>query len=77
MNVVFFSAVLSALGNLLSQALESKKKLKEGQSRKEVDVYGPVRFAVYGYDDHATTCSFLFFFRLSPNLLGANKCISI
>ncbi|KAI5091324.1 peroxisomal membrane protein 2, partial [Silurus meridionalis] len=42
------SAVLSALGNLLSQALEAKKKLKEGQSGKEVDVNGPVRFAVYG-----------------------------
>lgn len=42
------SAVLSALGNLLSQALESKKKQKEGQSGKDVDVYGPVRFAVYG-----------------------------
>ncbi|KAM9446916.1 peroxisomal membrane protein 2 [Clarias gariepinus] len=42
------SAVLSALGNLLSQVLESKKKRKDGQSGKEVDVYGPLRFAVYG-----------------------------
>ncbi|GAA6109850.1 peroxisomal membrane protein 2 [Tachysurus ichikawai] len=42
------SAILSSLGNLLSQALESKKKLKEGQSRKEVDLYGPIRFALYG-----------------------------
>lgn len=54
---MFFSAVLSALGNLLSQALESNKKQKEGQSGKDVDVYGPVRFAVYGYGDLATTCA--------------------
>lgn len=52
--VVFFSAILSSLGNLLSQALESKKKLKEGQSRKEVDLYGPIRFALYGYDGQAS-----------------------
>ncbi|TSR04287.1 Ubiquitin carboxyl-terminal hydrolase 30 [Bagarius yarrelli] len=42
------SAVLSALGNLLAQVLESKKKLKDGQSRKELEVNGPIRFAVYG-----------------------------
>lgn len=62
---VSFSAVLSALGNLISQALESKKKLKEGQAGKEVDVRGPVRFAVYGYGDQATTflcAQFLFSF---------------
>ncbi|XP_062874016.1 peroxisomal membrane protein 2 [Trichomycterus rosablanca] len=42
------SAILSATGNLLSQAVEAKKKLKEGRSRKNVDVYGPLRFAVFG-----------------------------
>ncbi|KAL7839222.1 hypothetical protein SRHO_G00258800 [Serrasalmus rhombeus] len=42
------SGVLSALGNLLSQYLESKKKRKQGRPAKEVDLYGPVRFAVYG-----------------------------
>ncbi|KAI4883520.1 hypothetical protein NFI96_025617, partial [Prochilodus magdalenae] len=42
------SGILSALGNLLSQALESKKKRKEGSPAKEVDLHGPVRFAVYG-----------------------------
>lgn len=51
------SAVLSALGNLLSQALESKKKPK-GQAGKEVDVSGPLRFAVYGYD-HLILLSFI------------------
>uniref|UniRef100_A0A3B1KE25 Peroxisomal membrane protein 2 n=2 Tax=Astyanax mexicanus TaxID=7994 RepID=A0A3B1KE25_ASTMX len=42
------SGILSALGNLLSQALESKKNRKEGRPAKEVDIHGPVRFAVYG-----------------------------
>ncbi|XP_066509308.1 peroxisomal membrane protein 2-like [Hoplias malabaricus] len=42
------SGVLSALGNLLSQALESKRNLKKGRPTKEVDLHGPIRFAIYG-----------------------------
>ncbi|XP_076855261.1 peroxisomal membrane protein 2 [Brachyhypopomus gauderio] len=41
------SGVLSALGNLLSQVLESKKR-QVGQPGKELDLHGPLRFAVYG-----------------------------
>lgn len=37
------SSVLSALGNLLSQALEFQKK-----KGKQLDLQGPLRFAVYG-----------------------------
>ncbi|KAK1806898.1 hypothetical protein P4O66_005384, partial [Electrophorus voltai] len=42
------SGVLSALGNLISQALDAKKKHKGGQPVHEFDVHGPVRFAIYG-----------------------------
>ncbi|XP_010894669.2 peroxisomal membrane protein 2 [Esox lucius] len=42
------SAILSALGNLLSQALEAKRKAKEGAAVKEIDISGPARFAIYG-----------------------------
>ncbi|XP_030646895.1 peroxisomal membrane protein 2 [Chanos chanos] len=42
------SGILSALGNLLSQALESRKKAKQGSPAKDVDFIGPARFAVYG-----------------------------
>ncbi|KAJ8005671.1 hypothetical protein DPEC_G00120350 [Dallia pectoralis] len=41
------SAILSALGNLLSQALEAKRKAK-GTPVKEIDISGPARFAIYG-----------------------------
>ncbi|XP_064209675.1 peroxisomal membrane protein 2 [Anguilla rostrata] len=43
------SGILSALGNLLSQALESRKKrTTDGNLRKGLNVLGPARFAVYG-----------------------------
>ncbi|XP_051964733.1 peroxisomal membrane protein 2 [Xyrauchen texanus] len=42
------SGILSALGNLLSQALESSKNNKENSPRKKVNVLGPVHFAIYG-----------------------------
>ncbi|XP_036383163.1 peroxisomal membrane protein 2 [Megalops cyprinoides] len=40
------SGILSALGNLLSQALERRKKSKN--LTKDIDFLGPARFAVYG-----------------------------
>ncbi|MEE6511688.1 hypothetical protein FKM82_018374 [Ascaphus truei] len=41
------SGILSALGNLLSQAIERRRK---GQKSSEsVDLRGPLRFAVYGF----------------------------
>ncbi|KAG9339578.1 hypothetical protein JZ751_023469 [Albula glossodonta] len=42
------SGILSALGNLLSQALERRKKSKDGSSKKDIDFMGPGRFAIYG-----------------------------
>ncbi|KAL0979330.1 hypothetical protein UPYG_G00183720 [Umbra pygmaea] len=42
------SGILSALGNLLSQVLEGKRKAKEGTPLKEIDISGPARFAIYG-----------------------------
>ncbi|MBN3316671.1 PXMP2 protein, partial [Atractosteus spatula] len=42
------SGILSALGNLLSQALERRGRDKAGKSGKELDLLGPARFAVYG-----------------------------
>ncbi|XP_051515674.1 peroxisomal membrane protein 2 [Myxocyprinus asiaticus] len=42
------SGILSASGNLLSQALESSKNNKENSPRKKVNVLGPVHFAIYG-----------------------------
>ncbi|XP_070992902.1 peroxisomal membrane protein 2 [Oncorhynchus clarkii lewisi] len=42
------SGILSAMGNLLSQALEAKRKAKEGTPVKEIDISGPARFAFYG-----------------------------
>ena len=44
-----FSGILSALGNLLSQALECRKKKADGNLKKDINVLGPARFAVYGY----------------------------
>ncbi|KAK6306308.1 hypothetical protein J4Q44_G00232330 [Coregonus suidteri] len=42
------SGILSAMGNLISQALEAKRKAKEGTPVKEIDISGPARFAIYG-----------------------------
>ncbi|KAJ8415284.1 hypothetical protein AAFF_G00422640 [Aldrovandia affinis] len=42
------SGILSALGNLLSQTLERRKNIKDGSSKKDVDLLGPARFAIYG-----------------------------
>ncbi|KAG7480887.1 hypothetical protein MATL_G00061030 [Megalops atlanticus] len=42
------SGILSALGNLLSQALERRKRSKNGSLTKDIDILGPARFAVYG-----------------------------
>ncbi|CAH2294922.1 peroxisomal membrane 2 [Pelobates cultripes] len=41
------SGILSALGNLLSQSIERRRKRQK--SSKEVDLVGPLRFAVYGF----------------------------
>ncbi|XP_020791101.1 peroxisomal membrane protein 2 isoform X1 [Boleophthalmus pectinirostris] len=42
------SAILSALGNLLSQVLEAKKKAKQGAAAKEIDRGGAARYAIFG-----------------------------
>ncbi|XP_047447947.1 peroxisomal membrane protein 2 [Mugil cephalus] len=42
------SGILSALGNLLSQILEARKKAKNGAAVKEIDVAGASRYAIYG-----------------------------
>ncbi|XP_048043020.1 peroxisomal membrane protein 2 [Megalobrama amblycephala] len=42
------SGILSALGNLLSQALEYRKNRGENSPKKKISVLGPVHFAVYG-----------------------------
>uniref|UniRef100_A0A674F5E2 Uncharacterized protein n=1 Tax=Salmo trutta TaxID=8032 RepID=A0A674F5E2_SALTR len=41
------TGILSALGSLLSQVLEAKRKAKEGSPVKEIDISGPARFAIY------------------------------
>lgn len=46
----FFSGILSALGNLLSQTLEARKKAKHGNPCNEIDAAGAARYAVYGWD---------------------------
>uniref|UniRef100_A0A3B3QUX2 Peroxisomal membrane protein 2 n=1 Tax=Paramormyrops kingsleyae TaxID=1676925 RepID=A0A3B3QUX2_9TELE len=43
------SSVLSALGNLLSQVLENRRKFKNGRPEKDIDVPGIARFAIYGF----------------------------
>uniref|UniRef100_A0A3P8UCJ2 Peroxisomal membrane protein 2 n=1 Tax=Amphiprion percula TaxID=161767 RepID=A0A3P8UCJ2_AMPPE len=43
------SGILSALGNLLSQTLEARKKAKNGAPVTEVDVAGAARYAIYGF----------------------------
>ncbi|KAA0716729.1 Peroxisomal membrane protein 2 [Triplophysa tibetana] len=43
------SGILSSLGNLLSQALESSKNSKEKSEMKKINVLGPVHFAIYGF----------------------------
>ncbi|XP_075875611.1 peroxisomal membrane protein 2 [Nelusetta ayraudi] len=42
------SGILSALGNLLSQTLEARKKAKHGNPCNEIDAAGAARYAVYG-----------------------------
>lgn len=42
------SGILSALGNLLSQTLEARKKAKHGHPCNEIDAAGAARYAVYG-----------------------------
>ncbi|XP_029474867.1 pescadillo homolog isoform X2 [Rhinatrema bivittatum] len=41
------SGILSALGNLLSQAIEKRRRNKD--SSKNIDVSAPLRFAIYGF----------------------------
>lgn len=45
-----FSGLLSALGNLLSQILEARKKAKIGTPANEINVAGAARYAVFGWD---------------------------
>nr|XP_046243320.1 peroxisomal membrane protein 2 [Scatophagus argus] len=42
------SGVLSALGNLLSQILEARKKAKNGGPVNAIDTAGATRYAIYG-----------------------------
>ncbi|XP_056129402.1 peroxisomal membrane protein 2 [Lampris incognitus] len=42
------SGILSALGNLLSQILEVKKRAKNGIPAEEIDMAGATRYAIYG-----------------------------
>uniref|UniRef100_A0A3P9KZY5 Peroxisomal membrane protein 2 n=1 Tax=Oryzias latipes TaxID=8090 RepID=A0A3P9KZY5_ORYLA len=42
------SGLLSALGNLLSQILEARKKAKIGTPANEINVAGAARYAVFG-----------------------------
>ncbi|XP_013869821.1 peroxisomal membrane protein 2 [Austrofundulus limnaeus] len=42
------SAILSALGNLLSQYLEARKKAQRGAEVNDIDVAGATRYAIYG-----------------------------
>ncbi|XP_016142014.1 peroxisomal membrane protein 2-like [Sinocyclocheilus grahami] len=42
------SGILSAVGNLLSQALEYRKNNKENSPKKNISVLGPVHFAIFG-----------------------------
>ncbi|KAM9743822.1 peroxisomal membrane protein 2 [Menidia menidia] len=42
------SGILSALGNLLSQILEARKKAKRGVQVNGIDVAGAARYAIYG-----------------------------
>lgn len=42
------SGILSASGNLLSQALEYSKKSKENSPKRKINVLGPVHFGIYG-----------------------------
>lgn len=42
------SGILSALGNLLSQVLEARKKARHGAAAKEIDTAGAARYAIFG-----------------------------
>ncbi|XP_041854549.1 peroxisomal membrane protein 2 [Melanotaenia boesemani] len=42
------SGILTALGNLLSQIVEARKKAKSGAQVNEIDVAGATRYAIFG-----------------------------
>ncbi|XP_067465792.1 peroxisomal membrane protein 2-like [Thunnus thynnus] len=42
------SGILSALGNLLSQIVEARKKARNGGLASEIDAAGAARYAIYG-----------------------------
>ncbi|XP_061907271.1 peroxisomal membrane protein 2 [Entelurus aequoreus] len=42
------SGILSALGNLLSQIVEARKKSKDNEVAQEIDTAGAARYAIYG-----------------------------
>ncbi|XP_061842364.1 peroxisomal membrane protein 2 [Nerophis lumbriciformis] len=42
------SGILSALGNLLSQIVEARKKSKDDEVVQEIDTAGAARYAIYG-----------------------------
>ncbi|XP_032371212.1 peroxisomal membrane protein 2 [Etheostoma spectabile] len=42
------SGILTALGNLLAQILEARKKAKNGAQVKEIDTAAAARYAIYG-----------------------------
>lgn len=48
MGVFISSGILSALGNLLSQTLEARKKAKHGAPLSDIDAAGATRYAIYG-----------------------------
>lgn len=43
-----FSGILSALGNLLSQFVEARKKAQKGAPVSNIDAAGAARYAIYG-----------------------------
>lgn len=43
-----FSGILSALGNLLSQFVEARKKAQKGVPVSNIDAAGAARYAIYG-----------------------------
>ncbi|XP_029018187.1 peroxisomal membrane protein 2 [Betta splendens] len=42
------SGILTALGNLLSQILEARKKRQSGASTSDIDTAGAIRYGIYG-----------------------------
>ncbi|KAK7934110.1 hypothetical protein WMY93_005006 [Mugilogobius chulae] len=68
------SGILSALGNLLSQNLEARKKTRQGAAAKEIDKAGAARYAIFGSALEADLvlrsapfCSRLHFHKLSQD----------